>query len=77
MNWLPPFIVHGAHEIAEAELAAHAARLRERLQAWLAAHDERAGGFAMMRDALIYLAAAVLCVPLAKRLAASARSSDT
>ena len=43
MNWLEPFIVHGAHEIGEAELAAHALRLRERLQAWLAAHDEREG----------------------------------
>jgi glutathione-regulated potassium-efflux system ancillary protein KefF len=43
MNWLEPFIVHGAHEIDEAELAAHALRLRERLQAWLAAHDDRAG----------------------------------
>lgn len=43
MNWLEPFIVHGAHEINEAELAAHAASLRERLQAWLAAHDGRAG----------------------------------
>ena len=43
MIWLEPFIVHGAHEIDEVELAAHALRLRERLQAWLAARDERAG----------------------------------
>lgn len=43
MNWQTPFIVHGADEIDEAELAANAARLRERLQAWLAAHEAGAG----------------------------------
>jgi glutathione-regulated potassium-efflux system ancillary protein KefF len=36
MNWLEPFILHGAHELAETALAAHGQALRERLQAWLA-----------------------------------------
>lgn len=35
MNWLPPCIVHGAAEIADATLAAQAAALRRRLQDWL------------------------------------------
>lgn len=38
MNWLPPFTIHGAHEINEAELAARASRLRDRLDAWSATH---------------------------------------
>jgi glutathione-regulated potassium-efflux system ancillary protein KefF len=36
MNWLEPFILHGAHELAETALAAHGQALRERLEAWLA-----------------------------------------
>ncbi len=36
MNWLEPFILHGAHELAEAALAAQGQALRERLEAWLA-----------------------------------------
>lgn len=33
MNWLPPFIVHGAHEIPDAELFAAGERLRAMLEA--------------------------------------------
>lgn len=43
MNWQTPFVLHGAHEIAEPELAARASQLRERLEAWLADHDGAAG----------------------------------
>lgn len=38
MNWQVPFILHGAHEIDEAGLAAASRQLRERLEGWLAAH---------------------------------------
>jgi glutathione-regulated potassium-efflux system ancillary protein KefF len=34
MNWLPPFIVHGAHLVPESELREAGARLRARLEAW-------------------------------------------
>jgi len=36
MNWLPPFVVHGAHQIPDGDLAARAAALRARLEAWRA-----------------------------------------
>jgi len=36
MNWLEPFVVHGAHLISDEALSATAARLRERLEAWCA-----------------------------------------
>ena len=38
MNWLPPCIVHGAHDIDEVQLAVHASQLRQRLDAWLSLH---------------------------------------
>jgi glutathione-regulated potassium-efflux system ancillary protein KefF len=47
MNWQEPFILHGVNEIDDAGLAAAAAQLRERLEAWLAAHAgaaDKAGG---------------------------------
>lgn len=34
MRWLEPFVVHGAHIIAEADLRAAGERLRERLGGW-------------------------------------------
>jgi glutathione-regulated potassium-efflux system ancillary protein KefF len=34
MNWLPPYVMHGAHEIAAAALAESARALRDRLAAW-------------------------------------------
>jgi glutathione-regulated potassium-efflux system ancillary protein KefF len=37
MNWLDPFIVHGAHEVAAESLAASGRELRARLEAWRAA----------------------------------------
>lgn len=43
MNWLAPCILHDAGEIGEADLAAHARQLRQRLEAWLAAHAGKAG----------------------------------
>jgi glutathione-regulated potassium-efflux system ancillary protein KefF len=39
MNWLPPHVVHGAHEIDAAALAAAGAGLRSRLEAWRAARS--------------------------------------
>ena len=33
MEWLPPFVLHGAHHVSHDELAAAAARYRERLVA--------------------------------------------
>ena len=36
MNWLPPFVVHGAHEIPDADLRQAGADLRSRLEAWAA-----------------------------------------
>jgi putative NADPH-quinone reductase len=41
MRWEPPFVLHGAHVIDDAALAAHATRYRERLAA-LAAGEESA-----------------------------------
>lgn len=38
MNWLEPFVVHGAHRIDDAALARSAAAFRARIEAW------RAGG---------------------------------
>jgi glutathione-regulated potassium-efflux system ancillary protein KefF len=34
MRWLPPMVLHGAHRIGDAVLAAHAERLVQRLQQW-------------------------------------------
>jgi glutathione-regulated potassium-efflux system ancillary protein KefF len=34
MRWLPPLVLHGAHRIGDAELAAHAALFVQRLAAW-------------------------------------------
>ena len=34
MNWLPPFVVHGAHEVPAASLAEAGRELRARLEAW-------------------------------------------
>jgi glutathione-regulated potassium-efflux system ancillary protein KefF len=34
MRWLPPLVLHGAHRISDAELAAHAALFAQRLAQW-------------------------------------------
>jgi glutathione-regulated potassium-efflux system ancillary protein KefF len=34
MRWLPPLLLHGAHKVADNELAAHAALLTQRLRLW-------------------------------------------
>jgi glutathione-regulated potassium-efflux system ancillary protein KefF len=34
MRWLPPLVLHGAHRIEEAALAAHAELFAQRLQQW-------------------------------------------
>jgi glutathione-regulated potassium-efflux system ancillary protein KefF len=34
MRWLPPLVLHGAHRISDAALAAHAELLTERLRQW-------------------------------------------
>jgi len=39
MNWLEPFVVHGAHIVAEAELRNAAMQLRARVQGWLDGHQ--------------------------------------
>jgi glutathione-regulated potassium-efflux system ancillary protein KefF len=36
MNWLAPFVVHGAHEVPAESLAASGRELRARLEAWRA-----------------------------------------
>jgi glutathione-regulated potassium-efflux system ancillary protein KefF len=41
MNWLPPFTVHGAHEVRETVLREAGLKLREQLEAWAAT---QAGG---------------------------------
>jgi glutathione-regulated potassium-efflux system ancillary protein KefF len=43
MNWLPPFVVHGASAIDAAQLAHHAARFCARLDAWIARQPANAG----------------------------------
>jgi glutathione-regulated potassium-efflux system ancillary protein KefF len=43
MNWLAPFVVHGAHEIPDEALRDAARALRERLAQWLAATGVGAG----------------------------------
>ncbi|MDP3514771.1 MAG: glutathione-regulated potassium-efflux system oxidoreductase KefF [Sulfuritalea sp.] len=43
MNWLAPCILHGANEIDEPQLAAHARLLRDRLEQWLALQADAAG----------------------------------
>ena len=50
MNWLEPFVVHGAHEVADEELRAAALR---------ALRGAPRGSAAPMTEALIFLAAAV------------------
>ncbi len=37
MNWLAPFVVHGAHEISDAALRERGEALRARLEAWVQA----------------------------------------
>jgi glutathione-regulated potassium-efflux system ancillary protein KefF len=34
MRWLPPLVLHGAHRISDAALAAHAELMAERLRQW-------------------------------------------
>jgi glutathione-regulated potassium-efflux system ancillary protein KefF len=34
MRWLPPLLLHGAHKVSDADLAAHAALLVQRLRLW-------------------------------------------
>jgi glutathione-regulated potassium-efflux system ancillary protein KefF len=46
MNWQLPFILHGAPEIDEVELAARASELRQRFEEWLAAHPGAAAAAA-------------------------------
>lgn len=41
LNWLAPFVVHGAHEIADEALREAAGKLRGRLEAWQAASEKR------------------------------------
>ena len=36
MNWLPPFALHGAHEVRETVLRDAGAELRKQLEAWIA-----------------------------------------
>ncbi|MGB0127488.1 MAG: NAD(P)H-dependent oxidoreductase [Rhodocyclaceae bacterium] len=43
MNWLAPFVVHGASGINEARLARYAERFGERLDAWIARRPANAG----------------------------------
>ena len=38
MNWLEPFVVHGAHQVAPEALQAAGAELRARLEGWRVAH---------------------------------------
>jgi glutathione-regulated potassium-efflux system ancillary protein KefF len=40
MNWQPPFILHGAHDIDAAALTMQAHQLKQRLEAWLVTHGE-------------------------------------
>lgn len=41
MNWLPPFVLHGATEADTSTLTAHAERLRQRLADWIAGQPGR------------------------------------
>ena len=41
MNWLPPFAVHGAHEVADEALRAAGRGLRARLDEWAARSKEK------------------------------------
>lgn len=43
MNWLAPCVLHGANDVGEVALAAHARQLQQRLEAWLADHAANAG----------------------------------
>ena len=44
MNWLPPFVVHGAHIVEAAALAASCRQLRERLVPYAAGAGVKAAG---------------------------------
>ena len=64
MNWLEPIVVHGAHRIGPDELAASRSHVPQAAPdrtstRWLSRRS--------LRDALVYMGAAVICVPLAKR----------
>lgn len=39
MNWLEPFVVHGAHVVPEKDLADAGVELRRRVQQWLEKHE--------------------------------------
>lgn len=43
MNWQPPFVLHGAHDIEGKALVAKAQQLRHRLEEWLADHGGGSG----------------------------------
>ncbi len=44
MNWLAPFVVHGAHDVSDEALREAGRQLRTRLEAWGAGARERAQG---------------------------------
>ena len=44
MNWLPAFVVHGAHEVSDDELREAGRKLRARLQAWQGSARAKAVG---------------------------------
>lgn len=44
MNWLEPFVVHGAHEVSDAELREAGRQLRSRLAAWQASARVKTAG---------------------------------
>ncbi|WP_294260768.1 cation:proton antiporter [Propionivibrio sp.] len=71
MVWEPPIVLHGANVVSNDALEAAANAFRERLAAWAPSPVAGRGkyeGPVMLTDALIYLAAAVICVPIAQRL---------
>ncbi len=73
MNWLSPIVVHGAHRLTSSALEATRSAYRRRLAR---SDSQPMAEASILRDALVYLGAAVVCVPLAKR-SASARCSAT
>ncbi len=42
MNWLEPFVVHGAHLVSDDELRDSASELRRRVQEWIGKHEASA-----------------------------------
>ncbi len=46
MVWQTPCVLHGANDIDEAALVAHAGQLRQRLESWLANHRANSAGIA-------------------------------